>query len=42
VPSRLDVTFWSVLPYAFGSSRFAKYRLEPSAVAANVTPAIQS
>ncbi|WKA31324.1 LodA/GoxA family CTQ-dependent oxidase [Bradyrhizobium roseum] len=29
VPSVLAVPYWSVLPYAFGSNRFVKYKLEP-------------
>lgn len=29
VPSTLATTYWSVLPYAFGTGRFVKYKLEP-------------
>src|SRR5262245_53296947 len=29
VPSVLGISYWSVLPYAFGSGRFVKYKLEP-------------
>jgi L-lysine epsilon oxidase-like protein len=31
VPSVLGITYWSVLPYAFGPRRFVKYKLEPEA-----------
>ncbi|EUC12351.1 LodA/GoxA family CTQ-dependent oxidase [Paraburkholderia hospita] len=29
VSSALTTTYWSVLPYAFGTDRFVKYKLEP-------------
>ncbi|HEV7598967.1 MAG TPA: LodA/GoxA family CTQ-dependent oxidase [Bradyrhizobium sp.] len=31
VPGVLGITYWSVLPYAFGAGRFVKYKLEPVA-----------
>lgn len=29
VPSVLDTSYWSILPYAFGPGRYVKYKLEP-------------
>jgi hypothetical protein len=38
VPSLLDVNYWSVLPYAFGPNRYAKYKIEPSHEPADQAP----